>query len=56
MKIYKNISGRNINVHCKPIPKDGIFKTDNIDQEIKKLVQQHYLLEVDQTKPKGTLK
>lgn len=56
MKIYKNIYGKRINVHCKALAPDAIFKTDNIDQEIQKLVKQKYLLEVDQTKPKGTLK
>ena len=49
-KIFKNIRGNKINVHGKALEPEQILRTDNIDNEIRNLVREKYLEEVDPTK------
>ncbi len=55
-RIFKNVIGYEINVHGKSLEVEGLLRTDNIDQEIKNLLREGYLREVNPTKTKGTLK
>ena len=54
-RIYKNIRGNKINVHGKPLEPEQIIRTDNIDSEIRNLVREGYLKEVDPTKMVKTI-
>jgi len=50
MKSYKNIFGKTINVHTKPLKDGQVIKLNNVDQEIKNLVLCKYLKEVSLSK------
>lgn len=47
MNSFKNIFGKTINVHTKPLKDGQVIKLNNVDQEIKNLVQCKYLKEVN---------
>ena len=50
MKSFKNIFGRTINVHAKPLKDGQVIKLNNIDPEIKNLVRNGYLKEINPSK------
>lgn len=52
MPKYKNIKGKEINVHCKPVKKDEVFEAKE-DMEMEVLIREGFVKKVGGTNDGG---